>query len=129
MDKAKILIVEDEQEVLAYFKGSLERKFFADIETAQDGRQAIDAIRNNDFDLVIMDLKMPQCNGLDVMRRVKKTKELPDTIIVTAYDSGFVSKEAKEVGAVDYIPKPLNMEVFLSKAKAILTAKGLFVEK
>jgi len=127
--KAKILVVEDAIEVLAYFKGSLERKFSADIRTAKDGPEALKVLSAENFDFVVMDINMPGMSGLEVMQALKKIKKLPDIIVVTAYDSPEIARGVAEAGAVDYVTKPLDMEKFLSKTKAVLLKKGLFVEK
>jgi len=127
--RAKILVVEDATEVLAYFKGSLVRKFEAEVKTAKDGQEALRILTAENFDLVIMDLNMPKMNGLEVMELIKKVKKLPDTIIVTAHDSPEVARQVAAAGAVDYVTKPLDMEKLLSKTKVLLFKKGLFVEK
>jgi len=127
--KAKILVVEDATEVLAYFKGSLGRKFNADIQTAKDGPEALKVLSVEDFDLVIMDINMPGMSGIEVMQALEKVKKLPDIIVVTAHDSPEIARAVVEAGAVDYVVKPLDMEKMLSKAKLILSKKGLFVEK
>ncbi|MCP4653478.1 MAG: response regulator [Candidatus Omnitrophica bacterium] len=129
MKRAKLLVVEDEKEVLAYFRGSLEKKFDADIEAVDNGEEAVKIMIENDFDLVIMDIKMPSMSGIDVMKKVSEARKLQDVIVVTAYDSKDIAFEAEEAGALDYVAKPLNMEALLSKVKRILGDKGLSVEK
>ena len=72
---------------------------------------------------------MPEMSGLDVIREVKQHKELPDVLVVTAYDSTDVTKEALDLGALDYMPKPFELKTFQLKVKEILEKKGKYKAK
>jgi DNA-binding NtrC family response regulator len=104
-----ILIVEDE----TILRESL-RDWLTDggyqVETAQDGEEGLKAIANNDFGVVLLDLKLPGKDGIEVLREAKIQKPLLKFIIITAYPSLKTAVQAMKEGAVDYLPKPLDLD-------------------
>jgi DNA-binding response OmpR family regulator len=129
MDKVKILVVDDEEATLKFVKNCIDRAIDCEVYEAENGDQAIAQMKANDFDLVVLDIKMSGMNGLDVMREVKKVKVLPDVLVVTGYDSVQLSHEVIDAGAVDYMPKPVFAENLMLKIKGILEKKGKYIEK
>ena len=129
MDKPKILIVEDELDTMKMIKSSLERFMECQIMESGSGEDALNKIRNYNFDLVILDIKMPGLSGLDVMRQVKKEKKLPDILVTTGWDSAQVAGQVVKEGALDYIPKPITLDTLKIKIKNILEKKGKYIEK
>lgn len=129
MADVKIFIVEDEKETLRFIKNCLQRELLCDIDESMNGIDAIEKMKAQDFDLVILDLKMPGVNGLDVMREIKKIKKLPDILVVTAWDSDQVATTVIKEGALDYMPKPLIPEAFMIKVKTLLDKKGKYIPK
>ena len=124
MENPKILIVEDDKETLELLISIL-GNFFGDlIEGTQGAEEALKLIKTNEYDLVILDIKLGELNGLDIIREVKKEKELPDILIVTAWDSKQVALEAIDAGALDYMPKPIDARIFVEKVKQILEKKN-----
>lgn len=127
--KAKILIVEDQEEILTSLSDIITRSFKCEVFKAIDGKEAIKQLKEIDFDLVILDIKMPGINGLDVMKTVKKIKKLPDILVVTAWDSGIVSDDFYKEGIVDCLHKPVNPKILIKKAESILMKKGKLIKK
>ncbi len=116
--KGKILVVDDERGMREFLDIMLKNDGF-DVETASGGKEAFEKIEEKFFDIVICDVKMPQIDGLAVLRKVKET--WPDTavIMITAYASAETAVEAMKEGALDYITKPFKVEevrVILKKA-------------
>lgn len=124
MDKVKILIVEDELETTRFLKRLLQTHIKCEIYEAVDGKDAIEKIKNDDFDLVILDLKMPGINGVDVVKTVKNYKTLPDIVVITAWDSPKVADDLIKEGALDYMVKPIAADHVMIKVKNILGKKG-----
>lgn len=124
-----ILIADDETQTIDELKYFLNRVIECKIDTAADGDKAYAAMKKNDYDLVFLDLKMPGMSGIEVMKTIKKEKTLPDIMVVTGYDSLEVARKVIEVGAIEYIPKPIYLENFKTKVKAFLIKKGKYFEK
>jgi DNA-binding response OmpR family regulator len=120
MKDCKILIVEDEPEVLGYIQGLLTKSLGCTTEAANGGREAVGKINAADYDLVILDINMPAVSGLDVMREVKKTKELPDILVVTGHDNELTLNAALDEGAIDYLTKPLDAKILIEKVRELL---------
>ncbi|MEW6440439.1 MAG: sigma-54 dependent transcriptional regulator, partial [bacterium] len=107
--RGKILVVDDERGMREFLEIMLKNDSF-DVETAAGGQEAIDKLEERFFDIVICDVKMPQVDGMDVLRKAKET--WPDTavIMITAYASAETAVEAMKQGALDYITKPFKVE-------------------
>ena len=121
MDKKKILIVDDEPDILRLISLRL-RKLGYDVLTAVDGKEALDAIRNENPDLVLLDLLIPFMNGAEVCEQVKNDKTLKHIpiILFTAHGDTMAAEKTKKLGAEDYIVKPFVLEELTDKVKEIL---------
>jgi len=95
------------------------RKDGYDVVPALDGREAIEAVRDQRFDLVVLDLMLPHVNGLEVCRRLRATSSVP-IIMLTARDEESDKVQGLELGADDYITKPFSVREFRSRVKAVL---------
>lgn len=124
MNKAKILIVDDEKEVLEHTQHFLEQHLICTADIALSGEDALKKIKTNAYDAVLLDIKMPGLSGIDVLRRLKQDNIKLDVLMMTAYDSRQVAKEVFEEGAVGYLPKPIATNEMLEQVKAILSKKG-----
>lgn len=104
---ARLLVADDDANMLRLVTKRLEPEGFQ-VESASDGQQALDKIATGNYDLVLLDYKMPEVDGLTVLSRVKESK--PDTavVIMTAYGSEAVAMESLRRGADDYLIKPLD---------------------
>jgi CheY-like chemotaxis protein len=108
MDKEAILIVEDEEimrdSLVAWFSAEGHR-----VDGVGDGDQALSDVRIEDYDAMVIDLKLPGRNGLDVLSEVKKRNPKARVVIVTAYPSRETAVEAQRRGALDYLSKPFEL--------------------
>ena len=102
-----ILVVEDD-ELMRTFLTQILREEGYRVQSAGDGKEALEKIQNGDFDLVITDLKMPKLSGIDLMREMRKEKPEIRWIIITAYGSIPNAVEAVKAGAADYLTKPFR---------------------
>ncbi len=114
----RILLVDDELSVQKLLGYPL-RKDGYDVVPALDGREAIEAVRDQRFDLVVLDLMLPHVNGLEVCRRLRATSSVP-IIMLTARDEESDKVQGLELGADDYITKPFSVREFRSRVKAVL---------
>lgn len=115
----KILIVDDEPLVRDFLAEALRRKNL-DITTAENGRKAVALLKENIYDLVITDMRMPDLTGLDIIRKVKETSPQTIVIVITAYGSVENAVEAMRLGAFNYLIKPFSpdaIETLIDKAK------------
>ena len=128
---ARILIVEDEEKIARFVTLELEHEGYQ-VEHAADGRTAVDLALERDYDLILLDVLLPQLNGMEVLRRVRKHKDVP-VIMVTARDAVMDKVAGLDAGADDYLTKPFAIEelfarirVALKRAEAVRTASGVF---
>lgn len=127
---ARILIVEDEEKIARFVTLELEHEGYQ-VEHAADGRTAVDLALERDYDLVLLDVLLPQLNGMEVLRRVRKHKDVP-VIMVTARDAVMDKVAGLDAGADDYLTKPFAIEelfarirVALKRAEAVRAASGV----
>jgi YesN/AraC family two-component response regulator len=109
-DLKKVLIVDDEETLTWSMSKSLSKdKDKYEVIIANNGKEALTLLRSNKIDLVISDIRMPDINGLDLLVKIKK--DYPDTkvIIMTAYGSSDVQKEANRRGSLYYVEKPFEI--------------------
>lgn len=106
--KARILVVDDEKNVLSTIQAILQEDGF-DVDVANDGKPAIEAIRARHYDLVLTDLKMPEVDGLEVLAEARKSSPNTVTMMMTGYGSLTSALEAVQLGAYDYLLKPMEV--------------------
>lgn len=127
---ARILIVEDEEKIARFVTLELEHEGYQ-VEHAADGRTAVDLALERDYDLILLDVLLPQLNGMEVLRRVRKHKGVP-VIMVTARDAVMDKVAGLDAGADDYLTKPFAIEelfarirVALKRSEAVRAASGV----
>ncbi|HUJ17284.1 MAG TPA: sigma-54 dependent transcriptional regulator [Nitrospirota bacterium] len=104
-----ILVVDDEQSMRDFLAIMLKKEGY-DVVSAETGADAIKAVQNEIFDLVISDVKMPGMDGIDVLRTVKELSPETVVIMITAYATAETAVEAMKLGAYDYITKPFRVD-------------------
>jgi DNA-binding response OmpR family regulator len=117
----RILVVDDDENILSLERTILEQKGF-DVTTAAGGAEALQLLGERTFDLVLLDVMMPEIDGFTVCRRIKedpKTRELP-VIFLTAKGGGEALAEGFESGAVMYINKPFTANKLLTIVNTML---------
>lgn len=127
---ARILIVEDEEKIARFVTLELEHEGYQ-VEHAADGRTAVDLALEREYDLILLDVLLPQLNGMEVLRRIRKHKDVP-VIMVTARDAVMDKVAGLDAGADDYLTKPFAIEelfarirVALKRAEAVRVASGI----
>src|SRR5436853_3673943 len=115
---ARILLVDDEQSIQTLLSYPL-RKDGYEVVQAVDGREALDRFAEQAFDLVVLDVMLPQLDGLEVCRRLRARSAVP-IIMLTAKSEEIDKVLGLELGADDYITKPFSMREFRSRVKAAL---------
>ena len=128
-DIPSILIVDDEKETVDHIEFFLKRVIECQVDTANSGEKAFDLIQKKDYDLVFLDIRMPGLSGIDVIKKVKAIKTLPDTLVITGYVDPEIGEQVKLEGAMGYIPKPIYLENFRRQIKDILAKKNKYFEK
>jgi heterodisulfide reductase subunit A len=109
MPNRRVLIVDDEAIVRESIKEWLKDTGF-DVMTAESGEEALDMMKKQDFGVVILDFRLPQKTGIEVLKEVKVVKPDIKSIIITAYPSDESADEAKKLGVIDYLIKPIAPE-------------------
>lgn len=127
---ARILIVEDEEKIARFVTLELEHEGYQ-VEHAADGRTAVDLALERNYDFILLDVLLPQLNGMEVLRRVRKHKDVP-VIMVTARDAVMDKVAGLDAGADDYLTKPFAIEelfarirVALKRSEAVRAASGV----
>jgi DNA-binding NtrC family response regulator len=113
MESMKILVVDDEALIRDIIKKGLSQMGGYSVEVAQNGKEAIEKLEKDIFDLVLTDIKMPEMDGLELLKNIKGTRPEVMVILMTAYGSIETAVEAMRIGANDYITKPINFDDLL----------------
>ena len=116
---ARILIVDDEQAMREACREVLAPEGFI-LSEASSGEGALDIIGRQSFDLMILDLKMPKMDGMDILQRVQKESPSTATVVITGYPSIDTAVEAMRLGAADFLPKPFTPDVLRLTVRRVL---------
>ncbi|MBW2606031.1 MAG: response regulator [Deltaproteobacteria bacterium] len=102
-----ILVMEDEPSVANGVKMVLTEEGYA-VDLAMTGQSALDSFFNNGFDLLVADLKLPDIDGMEVIKQVKAKRPETEVVVITGYASVYSAVDAMKLGAFDYLPKPFT---------------------
>ncbi|WEZ15526.1 response regulator transcription factor [Bacillus safensis] len=119
MNKGKILVVEDEKKIARVLSLELEYEGY-DVTVKETGIDGLQALEEDSFDLVLLDVMLPELSGLEVLRRVRKTNTATPIILITARGSVPDKVSGLDLGANDYITKPFDIEELLARIRAQL---------
>jgi two-component system response regulator RegX3 len=119
----KILIIEDEISFSEALSFLLEKEGYSTV-VAETGKQGLDAFKSDNFDLVLLDLMIPEVSGIDVCRTIRTTSAVP-IIMLTAKDSEIDKVVGLELGADDYVTKPYSSRELVARIKAVLRRGSL----
>lgn len=114
----RILLVEDEEKLARFVELELLHEGYQ-VEKAFDGRSGLEKAESGDFDLLLLDIMLPELNGLEVLRRLRKTSAIP-VIMLTARDAVMDKVTGLDMGADDYVTKPFSIEELLARIRAAL---------
>jgi len=115
---ATILIVDDEENIASFLRLELEHEGFA-TKTAYTGREALQLFNEQPFGLVLLDVMLPELNGIEVLKTIRKTSSVP-IIMLTARGETFDKVFGLDTGADDYLAKPFEIDELLARIRAIL---------
>ena len=126
---SKILIVEDEAAIRRVLKKIIsEENDTYQVEEAEDGLEGIELIKNNDYDLVLCDIKMPKMDGVEVLEKAKKIKPETPIVMISGHGDLDTAVNTMRLGAFDYISKPPDLNRLLNTVRNALDRKVLVVE-
>lgn len=124
---AKLLVVDDEPDVAAIINMAFQyHRPEHDISEAYSGREALECLRARRYDLVILDVSMPEMDGLEVLRRIRESSDLP-VILLTAKGMEQDKVRGLELGADDYVVKPFGHKELIARVEAVLRRVGTAV--
>lgn len=125
MSKEKILLVDDEPDILELLSYNLAKENY-EILTASNGTEALEAAKSFAPDLILLDIMMPEMDGVEVCFQLREEEQFKDTVIafLTARSEDFTQISALEAGGDDFIVKPIKPNVLKSRVKALLRRNG-----
>ena len=115
---ARILIVEDEAKIARFVELELVHEGY-EVDKAADGREGVQMALEGDYDLILLDVLLPQLNGMEVLRRIRRESDVP-VIMLTARDAVMDKVAGLDAGADDYITKPFAIEELLARIRVAL---------
>ena len=118
----KLLLVDDEAGYVHVLSNRLGKKKI-DVTTALNGTEAIQALRRADFDVAVLDLKMEDMDGIEVLKIFKKMDPEMEVIMLTGHGSETAAREGIEFGAFDYLTKPCEFEELIAKIREAVLQK------
>ena len=120
-----ILIVEDEQHLAEGLRFNLELENY-ETEIASDGKIALEKIAKKEFDLIVLDVMLPEIDGFEVARTLRARENFTPILMLTALGKPEDVLEGFEAGADDYLPKPFDLAIFLARLNGLLRRKNWF---
>ena len=125
-DELAILVVDDNEDLLETFSLILKRRGFH-VETAGDGIAAVDRFKERNFDVTLMDIVMPEMNGVEAFRKIREMDPEASVILMTAYSEEELIQIAKKEGAHQVINKPIRIDQLIDMIKEAATEKPILV--
>lgn len=116
MDNLSVMIVDDEEDFLETLVKRLEKR---DVKVigAKSGEEALELLQDSPVDVVVLDVKMPGMDGIEALREIKRRHPLVEVILLTGHASTEVAIKGMELGAFDYLMKPIGMDELLYKVQ------------
>ena len=118
-NESKILIVDDDKNVRFFLEKFLKQMGYSQIQTVVTGAEALKAIQRGSVRLVLLDIRLPDMDGVEVLRKIKGIDKDINVIMITAFPDEKIAKDAMDEGACDYIVKPFD----LAQLKASVASK------
>ena len=128
MDQLRVLLIDDERDFLETLVKRL-RKRNLEVSGANSGEEALRVLRETPMDVVVLDVRMPGMDGIQVLREIKTINPLIQVIMLTGHASVEVAVEGMELGAFDYLMKPANLDELLYKIQDAYKAKTIQEQK
>ncbi|MDQ0208094.1 response regulator transcription factor [Alkalicoccobacillus murimartini] len=115
----RLLVVDDEESIVTLLQFNLEQAGY-EVETASDGAEGLELARQNKYDLIVLDLMLPEMDGIDVCKQLRLSKVHTPILMLTAKDDEFDKVLGLELGADDYMTKPFSPREVVARVRAIL---------
>ncbi|MFP4083469.1 MAG: response regulator [Desulfonatronovibrio sp.] len=128
MSEEKVLLVDDEQEFLKALSQRMQAKGL-EITPATSGEEAIEAVKDEFFDAVVLDMMMPNLDGIETLKKIKEVNPDVQVILLTGHATVDKGIEAMKLGAMDFLEKPAEINSLLEKIKMAKVNKMLILEK
>jgi len=119
---ARILIVDDDKDMCQLISEILREESY-EVNISYNGEDALSKIKENSYDLVILDYKLFGISGLVALEKARQIKPLIKVIMISAFGNDYTKAKARELGAFDFIDKPFDIEILTQKVKDILIKK------
>ena len=126
MNTPNILIVDDEPDTRQTIRNFLEARIQCTFFEAENGEKAIECIKNNTCDIMILDIRMPKKSGMKVLDELEALKKNVDCIVITAWDSDLVAEKCA-IRNVECIPKPIQLGELYEKTSKLLKKRNQFI--
>lgn len=123
MSDKKILIIEDEIKIARFLELELKYEGYI-VEQSQDGREGLQKALSKEFDLILLDIMLPSMNGIEVLRKLRQSNEVP-VIMLTAKDEVLDKVMGLDMGANDYVTKPFAIEELLARIRTALKTRTI----
>ncbi len=114
MTEFRVLLVDDETEFLETLVKRLKKRKL-DVTSAESGKEALQVLRENPIDVVVLDVRMPDMDGLETLKEIKRIRPSVEVIMLTGHANVEVAMEGMELGAFDYLMKPMDIDELLYK--------------
>lgn len=124
----KVLLIDDEVEFLEALSERMEIRGM-EVTTAENAAAAVSAINSGDFDAIVLDLQMPDMNGIDMLKVIRKTNPDMQVILLTGQATLEAGIQAMKLGAMDFMEKPADIDALTDKIKKAQAKKMVIVEK
>ncbi|QCQ21510.1 response regulator [Desulfoglaeba alkanexedens] len=124
MEAIRVLLVDDEAEFLETLVKRLKKRR-VDVQGVRSGEEALDLIRRQPVDVVVLDVKMPGMDGIQTLKAIKSMNPLVEVIMLTGHASVEVAIQGMELGAFDYLMKPMDIDELLYKVQDAYKKKAL----
>ncbi len=114
-----ILLIEDEKKQSEFIQRALEQDYYK-VDAVFDGKEAMDRVEVRDYDLIIVDLQLPQVSGVEIIKRIRELKLKTPVLVLTANDDTNMKVSNLDNGADDYLTKPFALDELLARVRALL---------
>lgn len=115
----RLLYADDEEGLRELVRSHLSLEGF-DVETVADGKEAVELLEKQNFDLVLLDLRMPKMDGFSVLQYLSKRNNPPPVIMLTGIDDVAIASQCVKLGAADYLTKPYNFHELINSVERVL---------
>ena len=129
MSYLRLLLVDDEERFLSTTRILLEKRGVKNVQTATNGQGALKILRKGAVDVVVLDVKMPGMDGVEVLRKIRQEHPLVEVIMLTGHASAESAVQGLKLGAFDYVMKPIDISDLLEKIEEAYEKKRAHEEK